>query len=118
MSACAGAPAQGGVPSPGPRHDFRVSYYVSCNINDDCRVNYIDEDGELRARDIVGEWEMDFGANREARLWLRVRAIGCPPRALGVEIRLGAEVVAEHRARPPSGWRCSRLYAETEFRVP
>ena len=119
-AACAGA---GDPPAGGPRpetagHDFRLGYHVSCSVSDECRVQYIDETGALRARDIVGEWALDLGADRGARLWVRAGAGGCPPKAVRVEIRMGADVVAEHVERPPSGSRCSWILAETEFRVP
>ncbi len=120
LAACFGS--GGGRPS-GPRpetaeHDFRVGYYISCSISDECRVQYIDESRVLRARDIVGEWKMDFGADRGTRLWVRAGAGGCPPRPVRVEIRMGADVVAEHVERPPPGQRCRWILAETEFRVP
>ncbi len=99
-------------------YDFRVAYYVSCSVSDECRVQYIDEAGELRARDIVGEWKMDFGANHGTRLWVRVGAGGCPPRPVRAEIRMGADVVAEQLERPPRGQRCRWILAETDFRIP
>ena len=118
-AACAGG---GDRPAAGPRpeagDDFRLGYYVSCSVSDECRVQYIDETGTLRARDIVGEWELDLGAVRGTRLWVRAGAGGCPPKAVRAEIRMGADVVAEHLARPPGGSRCSWILAETEFRVP
>ncbi len=119
-AACAGA---GGAPAGGPRpeadgHDFRMSYHVSCSVSNECRVQYIGEAGELRARDIVGDWETNLGADRGTRLWVRAGAGGCPPRPVRAEIRMGADVVAEHLARPPGGQRCRWILAETEFRIP
>ena len=119
-AACAGG---GDRPAGGPRpeaagHDFRLGYHVSCSVSDECRVQYIDEAGALRARDIVGDWELDLGADRGARLWVRAGAGGCPPKAVRVEIRMGPDIVAEHVERPPTGSRCSWILAEAEFRVP
>lgn len=116
LAACAGA--GGPRPEVVAGHDFRVGYHVSCSVSDECRVQYIDETGALRARDIVGEWELDLGANRGARLWVRAGAGGCPPKAVRAEIRMGKDVVAEHVARPPTGSRCRWILAEAEFRVP
>ncbi|WP_419949330.1 hypothetical protein [Candidatus Palauibacter sp.] len=97
---------------------YRVQYYVSCSVSDECRVQYIDEDGVLRARDIVGEWDMDFGADPGTRLWLRAGAGGCPPRPVRAEIRMDGDLVAEHLAPAPRRSRCSWILAETEFRLP
>ena len=120
LAACFGSGGRrAGEPRPeAAGHDFRMSYYVSCSVSDECRVQYIDEAGELRARDIVGDWEMDLGADRGTRLWVRAGAGGCPPRPVRAEIRMGADVVAENLARPPRGQRCRWILAETEFRVP
>lgn len=97
---------------------YEVEYRVSCSISDECRVQYIDEDGVLRARDIVGEWDLGFGADAGRRLWVRAAAGGCPPRAVRAEIHLGGELVAERLSRPPRRSRCSWILAETEFRLP
>ena len=99
-------------------YTYEVGYHVSCSVSDECRIQYIDDSGTLRRRDIVGEWDMDFGADPGGRLWLRAGAGGCPPRPVRVEIRLGGATVAEHLARPPGGSRCEWILAETEFTVP
>ena len=101
-----------------PEYAYRVEYYISCSVSDECRVQYIDEEGVLRARDIVGEWKMDFGADPGTRLWVRAGAGGCPPRPVRAEIRMEGEVVAEHLAPAPRRSRCSWILAETEFRLP
>ena len=44
---------------------YRVEYYVSCSVSDECRVTYIDEDGVLRARDICRR--MGHGFRRRSR---------------------------------------------------
>lgn len=97
---------------------YRVEYYVSCSVSDECRVTYIDEEGVLRARDIYGEWDLDFGADPGTRLWLRAGAGGCPPKPVRAEIRMDGELVAEHLAPAPRRSRCSWILAETEFRLP
>ncbi len=91
---------------------------MSCSVSDECRVTYIDETGELRARDVVGEWTMDLGADPGARLWLRAGAGGCPPRPVRVEIVVDGASVSEQLARPPGSARCEWILAETEFRLP
>ncbi|WP_419166948.1 hypothetical protein [Candidatus Palauibacter sp.] len=101
-----------------PEYAYQVEYYVSCSVSDECRVQYIDEEGVLRARDIVGEWDMDFGADPGTRLWLRAGAGGCPPRPVRAEIRMDGEIVAEHLVPSPRRSRCSWILAETEFRLP
>ncbi|MDH3735116.1 MAG: hypothetical protein OEU54_16425, partial [Gemmatimonadota bacterium] len=71
LTGCAsgGAPA---TPEPTePTFDYRAEYRVSCNVSDECRVQYIDEGGVLRARDIVGEWDLAVGVNAGTRMWLR-----------------------------------------------
>ena len=121
-AACAAAPRDAGPgvtpAAEAPEYAYRVQYYVSCSVSDECRVQYIDEEGVLRARDIVGEWDMDFGADPGTRLWLRAGAGGCPPRPVRAEIRMEGEIVAEHLAPSPRRSRCSWILAETEFRLP
>ncbi|WP_419161187.1 hypothetical protein [Candidatus Palauibacter sp.] len=122
LAACGGAGARSD-PAVSPRPEareftYRVGYHVSCSVSDECRVQYLDETGVLRARDIVGEWELDFGADPGERLWVRAGAGGCPPRPVRVEVRMGGQVVAEHLAPSPRGSRCSWILAETEFRIP
>ena len=97
---------------------YRVEYYVSCSVSDECRVTYLDEEGTLRARDIYGEWDMEFGADSGTRVWLRAGAGGCPPRPVRAEIRMDGDLVAEHLAPAPRRSRCSWILAETEFRLP
>ena len=96
----------------------QVAYHVSCSVSDECRVQYIDDEGVLKAKDIVGEWDFDFGADPGGRLWVRAGAGGCPPRPVRVEIRMNGTTVAEYLARAPAGSRCDWILAETEFRVP
>ena len=120
LAASAVACASAGRDPDGAARDFayRVQYYVSCSVSDECRVQYIDEDGVLRARDIYGEWDMDFGADPGTRLWLRIGAGGCPPKPVRAEIRMDGDLVAEHLAPAPRRSRCSWIRAETEFRLP
>lgn len=99
-------------------HTYHVGYHVSCSVSDECRIQYIDGAGQLTARDIVGEWDTDFGADPGGRLWIRAGAGGCPPRSVRVEIHLDDTKVAEDIARAPAGQRCEWILAETEFRVP
>lgn len=115
-----GQPVVRGEPSGEPAAGFAhaASYRVSCSVSDECRVTYIDESGELRSRDITGEWQLDLGVNDGGRLWVRAGAGGCPPRPVRVEIHVDGASVAEDLERPPGGARCEWILAETEFRVP
>ncbi|MDX1579636.1 MAG: hypothetical protein R3266_14215 [Gemmatimonadota bacterium] len=101
-----------------PDHAHAAIYHVSCSVSDECRVTYLDEDGELEAKDVTGEWTRAFGADPGRRLWLRAGAGGCPPRPVRVEIRVDGRTVAERLVRPPGGWQCEWILAETEFEVP
>ncbi len=96
----------------------RATYRISCSVSDECRVTWIDQDGELRSREIVGEWRLELGADPGMRLWVRAGAGGCPPRPVRVEILIDGTPVAEDLARGPGGERCDWILAETEFRVP
>lgn len=95
-----------------------AEYKVSCSVTDECRVQFIDQAGVLRARDIVGEWKLTVGVDPGTRLWIAVSAGGCPPRPLRVEIWLEGATVAQRLERPTHRSRCDWLRAETEFRVP
>ena len=95
-----------------------AGYVVSCSVANECRVQYIDEEGVLRARDVTGEWKLDLGADSGTRLWLRASAGGCPPRPLRVEIWLDGVEVSERLERATHASRCDWLLAETEFGVP
>lgn len=114
LSACASG--RGGPPERTFAH--RAAYRVSCSVTDECRVTFIDEDGDLDAQDIVGEWTRDLGADGGARLWVRVGAGGCPPRPVRVEIVVDGETVSEDLARAPGAARCEWILAETDYRVP
>jgi len=115
----AGVKSQPGREGREPREfAFEAVYHVSCSVSDECRVTYIDRDGELSKKDVTGEWEYDMGADPGRRLWVRAGAGGCPPRPVRVEILVDHQTVAEHLARPPGGSRCEWILAETEFRIP
>jgi len=103
-----------------PEHIFgqQAEYRVSCSVSDECRVQFIDQEGVLRARDIVGEWKLTVGVDPGTRLWVALSAGGCPPRPLRVEIWLGGTTVAHKLERATHGSRCDWLRAETEFTVP
>ena len=116
--------AAGGCASGGsgghPQHVFtqEAEYRVSCSVSDECRVQFIDEKGVLRARDIVGEWKLTVGVDPGTRLWVALGAGGCPPRPLRVEIWLDGTTVAQDVARPTHRSRCDWIRAETEVTVP
>lgn len=110
------ASGRGGAPERTYAH--QASYRVSCSVTDECRVTFIDQQGELDAQDIVGEWNRDLGADGGTRLWVRAGAGGCPPRPVRVEIVVDGRTVAESVARPPGGARCEWILAETDFRIP
>lgn len=95
-----------------------AGYVVSCSVANECRVQYIDEDGVLRARDVTGEWKLDLGADPGTRLWVRASAGGCPPRPLRVEIWIDGARVSRSLERATHASRCDWLLAETEFSVP
>lgn len=95
-----------------------AGYVVSCSVANECRVQYIDEEGVLRARDVTGEWKLDLGADPGTRLWVRASAGGCPPRPLRVEIWVDGVEVSESLERATHASRCDWLLAETEFSVP
>ena len=117
-SACAVARVDS--PSDDTNHEYlhEAAYHVSCNISDECRVTYIDDVSTLRAKDITGDWDYEFGVDPGNRLWVRATAAGCPPRSVLVEIQIDGVTMAEHLARSPGGMRCDWILAETEFRVP
>ena len=110
--------ASGGGGEPERLHAFSAQYLVSCSVTDECRVTFIDQEGELRARDIVGEWRLDLGVDVGTRLWVRVSAGGCPPRPIRVEILFEGTTVAQRIERAEHRSRCDWLMVETEFRVP
>jgi len=119
MSGCLVVKTGGVSPEIDPEeYAHEVSYHISCSVSDECRVTYIDREGELRKKDVTGEWEYTSGANPGSRFWVRAGAGGCPPRPVRVEIWLDGTMVAEHLMRPPGGSRCQWILAETEFRVP
>jgi len=69
--------ASGGAdPIPRPTFLHEAEYKVSCSISDECRVQYIDEAGALRARDVVGEWSLSLGADPGRRMWIRASGGG------------------------------------------
>lgn len=101
-----------------PDYNHQAEYKVSCNISDDCRVQFIDQSGVLRASDITGEWTYVLGINPGGRMWVRASGGGCPPRPLRVEIWLDGRQVAEDLVRPTHRSRCDWLFSETDFVVP
>jgi len=101
-----------------PVFEHQAEYKVSCNISDECRVQYIDQSGVLRGRDIVGEWSYALGINPTGRMWLRASGGGCPPRPLRVEIWFEGQIVAQSLERATHRTRCDWILAETEFVVP
>jgi len=103
---------------PARTYAHAAGYVVSCSVSDECRAQYIDEEGVLRARDVVGEWKLDLGADAGARLWVRASAGGCPPRPLRVEIWVDGVEVSRTLERASHPSRCDWLLAETEFSVP
>lgn len=96
----------------------QAEYKVSCSVSDECRVQYIDQAGVLRARDIVGEWSLPLGIDPGGRMWVRASGGGCPPRPLRVEIWLDGRTVAENLERAKHRSRCDWLLSEAEFVVP
>lgn len=114
----AGCASNRGSAPPEPTFDHRAEYRVSCNVSDECRVQYIDEGGVLRARDVVGEWTLEIGVDVGSRMWLRAWGGGCPPRPLRVSILLDGTRVADTLERASHQSRCDWLQAETEFVVP
>ncbi len=118
LSLLATACASGGDPSRPPVFMHEAEYRVSCSISDDCRVQYIDEAGVLRARDVVGEWSLSLGIDPGGRMWVRASGGGCPPRPLRVEIWLDGVTVAQNLERAKHQSRCDWLLSETEFVVP
>ena len=121
LGGCGSAGLESGPRTPDPgTHEFAFEavYRVSCSVSDECRVTFIDRDGELRKKDVTGEWEYDMGADPGRRLWVRAGAGGCPPRPVRVEILIDGQLVAEHLVRPPGRARCQWILAETEFRIP
>lgn len=93
-------------------------YRVSCSVSDECRVQYLDQEGKLRASDIVGEWHFERGVDPGDRVWIRASGGGCPPRPLRVEILLDETPVARDLTRAEHASRCDWLMAETEFVIP
>lgn len=114
----AGCASGRGDSRPSRTHALAAGYVASCSVSDECRVQYIDEEGVLRARDVVGEWKLDLGVDPGARLWIRASAGGCPPRPLRVEIWIDGRQVSNDLERAEHATRCDWLLAETEFRVP
>ncbi len=91
---------------------------MSCSVRNECRIQYLDEDGELTGARVVGEWTLALGADDGTRLWLRAGAGGCPPSPVRVEILIDGRVEAERVTRSPGGSRCDWILAETEVRIP
>ena len=108
--------ASGGVSERTYTH--QAEYRVSCTVSDECRVQYLDQEGSLRAADIVGEWSLERGVDPGDRLWVRASGGGCPPRPLRVEIHIDGTTVAQHLTRAEHASRCDWILAETEFTVP
>lgn len=115
-AATACASGRGGAPE--RTYEHHAAYHVSCSVSDECRVTFIDQAGELDARDIVGEWTRDLGADAGTRLWVRAGAGGCPPRPVRVEIVVDGDTVAESLARAPGEARCEWILAETDYEIP
>lgn len=107
-------------PEPRPSRTFAhaAEYRVSCSVRNECRIQYLDEDGELTGARVVGEWTLALGADDGTRLWLRAGAGGCPPSPVRVEILIDGRVEAERVTRSPGGSRCDWILAETEVRIP
>lgn len=95
-----------------------AEYRISCTATDECRVTYLDEEGDLEAREVIGEWRLALGADDGTRLWVRAGAGGCPPRPVRVEIWVDGRPVAEALERAPGGARCEWILAETEYTIP
>jgi len=109
----------GGAGAPPERvYAHAARYLVSCSVSDECRVTYLDQEGVLRRRDVVGEWNLEVGADPGHRLWVRAGSGGCPPRPVRVTIMVDGDDVAEQLARAPGSARCEWILAETEFTVP
>lgn len=102
----------------GREYAHRVEYRVSCGVRAECRVQYLDEQGERRSVDVVGEWRLARGADSGMRLWLLAGSGGCPPAPVRAEILVDGETRATRAADGGGGERCEWLTAETEVRLP
>lgn len=95
-----------------------VEYRVSCGVRAECRVQYVDEEGEVRSVDVVGEWRLARGADPGMQLWLLAGSGGCPPATVRAEIVVDGETRASRAAGGGGGERCEWLTAEAEVRLP
>lgn len=95
----------------------RVEYRVSCGVRAECRVQYVDEEGDVRSANVVGEWRLARGADPGARLWLLAGSGGCPPAPVRAEIVVDGRTRASRSASGGGGERCEWLTAETELRL-